>query len=107
MSGKQDPSAKTPYAIARPDGGPLAFAGIWEAWRSPAGDILRTLAIITTTANAQMSVLHERMPVILEAADWPIWLAEQSGDPTILLRPATRGYLAPVASGQASRQRAQ
>jgi putative SOS response-associated peptidase YedK len=82
------PSGKTPYAIARADGDPLAFAGVWEGWRSPEGDILRTFAIVTTTANAQMSVLHERMPVILEAADWPTWLGEQSSDPAILLRPS-------------------
>jgi putative SOS response-associated peptidase YedK len=52
------PSGKTPYAIARADGDPLAFAGVWEGWRSPEGNILRTFAIVTTTANAQMAVLH-------------------------------------------------
>ena len=82
------PFGKTPYAIARADGVPMAFAGVWEGWRSPEGDILRTFAIVTTNANAQMSVLHERMPVILEAGDWPVWLGEQSGDPAILLRPS-------------------
>ena len=82
------PFGKTPYAIARADGDPMAFAGVWEGWRSPEGDILRTFAIVTTNANAQMSVLHERMPVILETGDWPVWLGEQSGDPAILLRPS-------------------
>jgi putative SOS response-associated peptidase YedK len=85
-------SGKTPYAIARVDGDPLAFAGIWEGWRSPDG-ILRTFAIVTTTANAQLSVLHERMPVILEAADWPIWLGEQPGDARTLLRPSPEDVL--------------
>jgi putative SOS response-associated peptidase YedK len=87
------PSGKTPYAIARVDGDPLAFAGVWEGWRSPEGDILRTFAIITANANAQMSVLHTRMPVILEAADWPAWLGEQSRDPAILLRPSPEDIL--------------
>jgi putative SOS response-associated peptidase YedK len=87
------PSGKTPYAIARADGDPLAFAGIWEGWRSPEGAILRTFAIVTTTANAQMSVLHERMPVILEAADWAVWLGEQSGEPAFLLRPSPEEIL--------------
>jgi putative SOS response-associated peptidase YedK len=86
-------AGKTPYAIAREDGDPLAFAGIWEGWRSPDGTILRTFAIVTTTANAQMAVLHERMPVILEAADWPIWLGEQPGDAAELLRPSREGLL--------------
>jgi putative SOS response-associated peptidase YedK len=86
-------AGKTPYAIAREDGDPLAFAGIWEGWRSPDGTILRTFAIVTTTANAQMAVLHERMPVILEGADWPIWLGEQPGDAAELLRPSREGLL--------------
>jgi putative SOS response-associated peptidase YedK len=86
------PAGKTPYAVARADGDPLAFAGIWEGWRSPDGDILRTFAIVTTTANAQMSVLHERMPVILEAADRSVWLGEQPGHPANL-RPSPEGLL--------------
>jgi putative SOS response-associated peptidase YedK len=61
-----DSTGKKPYAIARADGDPLAFAGIWEGWRSPDGEVLRPFAILTTAANAQMSVLHNRMPIILE-----------------------------------------
>jgi putative SOS response-associated peptidase YedK len=87
------PAGKTPYAIARADGNPLAFAGIWEGWRSPNGDIVRTYAIVTTTANAQMSVLHERMPVILEPTDWTGWLGEEAGDPASLMRPSAEGVL--------------
>jgi putative SOS response-associated peptidase YedK len=87
------PGGKTPYAIARADGDPLAFAGIWEGWRSPDGNILRTFAIVTTTANPEMAVLHERMPVILEAGDWPVWLGEDPGAPETLLRPSPEGVL--------------
>ncbi len=84
---------KTPYAIARADDEPLAFAGIWEGWRGPDAEILRSFAIVTTTANAQMAVLHERMPVILESSDWPVWLGEEPGDPASLLRPSEEGIL--------------
>jgi putative SOS response-associated peptidase YedK len=87
------PAGKTPYAIARADGDPMAFAGIWEGWRAPEGDILRTFAILTTAANAQMAVLHQRMPVILEKSDWPAWLGEEEADPAALLRPAAEGIL--------------
>lgn len=90
---REGAAAKIPYAIARADGDPLAFAGIWEGWRAPEGNILRTFAILTTAANAQMSVLHERMPVILEPADWPLWLGEVEGDPVNLLRPSIDGTL--------------
>lgn len=84
---------KTPYAIARANGDPLAFAGIWEGWRGSEGDIVRSFAILTTSANAQMAVLHERMPVILDPSDWPNWLGETQADPAGLLRPAPDGIL--------------
>ena len=32
---RDDPEGKTPFAVARVDGDPVAFAGIWEAWKSP------------------------------------------------------------------------
>jgi len=87
------PAGKIPSAVARVDGDPMAFAGLWEGWRAPDGDILRTFVIITTAANAQMAVLHERMPVILEQADWPGWLGEAEVDPATLLRALPEGVL--------------
>jgi len=82
------PDGKQPYAIARQDGQPMAFAGLWEGWRAPDGEVLRTYTILTTAANATMARLHERMPVVLEPADWAVWLGEAGGDPVSLLRPA-------------------
>ncbi len=87
------PDGKQPYAIARVDGAPLAFAGLWESWRDPAGEILRTFTVATTSANADMASLHDRMPVILERRAWPIWLGEVAGDPAELLRPAAAGVV--------------
>jgi putative SOS response-associated peptidase YedK len=43
--------SKTPFAVARIDGNPVAFAGIWEKWRAPDGDTLQTFATMTTDAN--------------------------------------------------------
>jgi len=90
---KATPAGKEPFAIARADGDPLAFAGIWEGWRAPDGEVLRTFAILTTTANREMSALHDRMPVILEREAWPVWLGEEEGDPIQLLRPAAEGVV--------------
>ena len=72
---------------------PLAFAGLWEGWRSPDGEVIRSFAILTTTANATMRQLHARMPVILEPAQWPVWLGEAEGDPAALMRPAPNDVL--------------
>jgi putative SOS response-associated peptidase YedK len=86
---KRDGKLKQPFAIARADGAPLAFGGIWESWTDPInGDIIRTFAIITTDANATMASIHNRMPLVLEPADWPVWLGEEEGAPKVLLRPA-------------------
>jgi putative SOS response-associated peptidase YedK len=82
------PDGKQPFAIARRDGEVLAFAGLWESWRDPAGDILRSFAILTTGANAEMAALHDRMPVILAREEWASWLGESDGDPAALCRPA-------------------
>lgn len=87
------PDGKQPYAIARRDGAPLAFAGLWEGWRSPDGETLRTFTIMTTAANGLMSTLHGRMPVVLEEADWSLWLGEIEGDHTALLRPSADDVL--------------
>lgn len=82
------PDGKQPYAIARRDGAPLAFAGLWEGWRALDGETVRTFAILTTAANATMAALHERMPVVLDQEDWPVWLGEVEGDAPALMRPA-------------------
>jgi putative SOS response-associated peptidase YedK len=86
-------NGKQPYAIARHDGQPMAFAGLWEGFRWPDGTVTRSFAIITTAANAEIAELHDRMPVILEPADWPVWLGEALGDPGSLLHAPADGTL--------------
>ena len=83
---------KIPHAIARADGQPLVFAGLWEGWRGAEGTIIRSFVIITTEANETLRPLHERMPVVLEPEAWPLWLAEQPGDITPLMRPSSAGF---------------
>jgi putative SOS response-associated peptidase YedK len=68
---------REPYAIARADRGLMAMAGLWENWRSPAGEWVRSVTIVTTAANALLAELHDRMPVIMDSDAWPIWLGEE------------------------------
>ncbi len=71
------PMGKLPHAIRRKDGRPMAFAGIWEVWRDqadPDAELLRTCAIVTTSANDLMRPIHDRMPVVLDPGDWAAWL---------------------------------
>ncbi len=86
-------AGKQPFAIARADGAPLAFAGLWEGWRGPDGAVLRSFTILTTSASSDLRMLHERMPVIVEAGDWPVWLGETEGEAAALMRPAGEAVL--------------
>jgi putative SOS response-associated peptidase YedK len=74
---KKTETGKQPYAIALADRGLMALAGLWENWRSPAGEWVRSFAIITTIPNELCAELHNRMPVVLKPAGWPAWLGEQ------------------------------
>ena len=85
---KSRPDGKQPYAIARRDGSPLAFAGLWEWWKAPDGSLLRTFTILTTSANTTMRQLHERMPVILEPNAWSVWLGQDGDSAADLMCPA-------------------
>ena len=90
---RDDPEGKVPFAVSRKDGDPVVFAGIWEEWRSPEGERLQTFATITTEANRLLGTIQDRMPVIIERADWPTWLGEVDGNPATLMRPAAEDLL--------------
>ncbi len=71
---------KQPYYFSATDGEPLMLAGLWESWRSKdlasplAQTTVETFTIITTTPNEAAAKIHDRMPVILDNADWDHWL---------------------------------
>jgi len=71
--GKSKP-LKQPFYIARRDGVPLTFAGLWERWKQ--GDqVLLSCTIVTTDASAGTRELHDRMPLVLDETGREIWLA--------------------------------
>jgi putative SOS response-associated peptidase YedK len=74
---KKTETGKQPYAIALADRRLLAMAGLWETWRSPQGERIRSFAIITTVPNELCAELHNRMPVVLKPEVWPAWLGEE------------------------------
>ena len=81
---KKTPSGRQPYAIGLKRGGLMAMAGLWETWRSPAGERIRSFTIATTTPNELCAELHDRMPVVLKPDLWPLWLGETPADPARL-----------------------
>ena len=67
-------SSKRPMRIVMASGEPFAFAGLWDVWRDPKGEVVRSCAIITTSANESLSPIHDRMQVILPRDLEPLWL---------------------------------
>jgi putative SOS response-associated peptidase YedK len=92
---KKTASGKQPYAIALADQKLMALAGLWESWRSPAGERVRSFAIVTTQPNQLCAELHNRMPVILAPEVWPAWLGEEPADEAQL-----KSFLAPYPSDE-------
>ena len=69
--------------IASADGEPLTFAGLWDRWHGPEGNLF-SYTILTTAANTLMRPIHDRMPVILGPEDQDAWV--DPGTPTDTLR---------------------
>ena len=82
---------KIPTYIFQRSKSPFAFAGLWETWKSPEGDHIRSCTILTTTANELIQPIHNRMPVILSQETEPLWLdsmTEEAETLSQLLLPA-------------------
>ncbi len=90
---KDAEGGRDPWYITRSDGAPLAFAAVWQDWKQEDGSRLPTCAIVTTGANQAMTAIHHRMPVILEPADWPLWLGEAGKGAAPLMRAAAEDTL--------------
>jgi putative SOS response-associated peptidase YedK len=58
----------------------FAFAGLWDQWVSPDGEVLRTCSIITMPANSYMDAIHHRMPAILPVELEQSWLNSEETD---------------------------
>jgi len=86
---------RQPYAVGLATRRLMALAGLWENWRSPAGEWVRSFAIVTTTPNELCAELHNRMPVVLKPETWPVWLGEEPAD-----IPSLKALLAPFPSDE-------
>jgi putative SOS response-associated peptidase YedK len=88
--------SRRPIWFHRPDGGLFLFAGLYESWRPSAEEWERTFTIVTTTPNAVVLPVHDRMPVILPPEAIDPWLdpAEENLERLLaLLRPAREDLL--------------
>ncbi len=70
---------KVPHRIVLSDRKPFALAGLWRTVDINAKHVL-TAGIITTSPNALVAPIHDRMPVILDDRDLSLWLDPRSDD---------------------------
>lgn len=96
------PGAKQPHlirakaSVGSNQGHLMAMAGLWEHWVGADGSELQTMAILTVGANATMSAVHDRMPVIVAPDQFESWLDCRSGsasDVRDLMVPAPEALL--------------
>ena len=82
--------AKQPYCFEVGEGELFALAGIWDRWKEPSGNWVKTCSILTTTPNAVTAPVHDRMPVILDPDSYDVWLdpgMTDTGTASDLLKP--------------------
>ena len=86
---------RVPMRVSLSSGEPFAFAGLWETWRSPDGEPLASCTIITTTPNAVMEPVHNRMPVILPRNAEGVWLDTSGARSAAELKELLAPYVGP------------
>jgi putative SOS response-associated peptidase YedK len=92
---------KQPYLICFKDDRLFSFGGLWESWKDrQSGERVETYTIITCPPNELAGRIHNRMPLIIDPADYDRWLTAAE-PPADLLRPypATDIEARPVSKG--------
>ena len=84
---------RLPWFVARADGAPMVLAGVWQVWEGADGTRLTGCAVVTCAARGAMADLHDRVPVVVEPGDWPLWLGEAGHGAARLMQPLPEGAL--------------
>jgi putative SOS response-associated peptidase YedK len=85
---------RQPHYFTRADGQPMAFAGLWDRWRSSdKSETKETFTIVTTQASRFAAQFHDRMPVILEPDSWDLWMKGEPDVAAALMVPAREKVL--------------
>jgi putative SOS response-associated peptidase YedK len=75
---------RQPFFIHMRDDGPFGFAGLWESWEGADHSAIESCTILTTSPNNVIRPIHDRMPVIIAAADYDLWLNPSVTQPAML-----------------------
>ncbi|WP_425802527.1 SOS response-associated peptidase [Desulfitobacterium sp. Sab5] len=87
---KRSGTFNQPYRITLKNNRLFSFAGLWDTWSSPTGEVINSCTVITTTSNELIETIHTRMPAILTPEQEKLWLDPKITDSQFLkslLRP--------------------
>jgi putative SOS response-associated peptidase YedK len=87
---KKEGSKKIPFYIHLLKSPLFAFAGLYDRWTDPEGNLVFTYTIITTEPNDLIAKIHNRMPSILLPENEDRWLSKtplSAGDLKEILTP--------------------
>ncbi len=90
---KAEGKIKQPYYLSAKSVEPLAMGGLWESWKAQDGTILRTVCVMTTSPNAVMEPIHDRMSVIVTPEQWQSWLSGMPEEVARMVAPYRYGEL--------------
>jgi putative SOS response-associated peptidase YedK len=68
-------SKRIPFYFHLPESPLFAFAGLYDQWAGPEGNLLVTYTIITTEPNELVAKIHNRMPAVLLPENEDRWLS--------------------------------
>lgn len=88
--------SKVPFRITLASDELFAFAGVWDYWENPKGDIVNTFSIITIPSNSHIAEIGERMPVILTTENEQRWLSDKLSEQEIV------SFFTPIENGKVS-----
>jgi putative SOS response-associated peptidase YedK len=89
--------APASWYAGRLDGKRMAWAGLWEVYRWPGSDrITRNFCVITVPASRADAPIHDRVPLVLDPAHWPLWLVEAKGNSCDLVKSPADGTIKAV-----------
>ncbi len=83
---KKEGKRRVPFYFTLPGEPLFAFAGLYDTWQAPDGNLLLTYTVITCEANPLLAEVHDRMPVILTRENEGRWLSQDLLAPPDLAR---------------------
>jgi putative SOS response-associated peptidase YedK len=94
----QDPADKKekpqPYYFTRRDGAVMTIAALCATWRDKAeGRDVRSCTMVITEPSAFVAPVQDRMPVLLEPAQFDQWMLGTPDEAAALMKPAAENVL--------------